>query len=116
MSAVGSHTPFRTDIEGLRAVAVGGDSLSSSAIRDVSRAAVLARMVAMPSSRFSCSARAASLRSGSDFALARSSRIRKAMTWNFVRLVGPSFLPSVAFASTSRTLRASTGMSPSLLA
>ena len=38
------------------------------------------------------------------------------MTWNLVRLVGPSFLPSAAFASTSRTLRASTGISPSLFA
>ena len=42
------------------AVALGGASLSSRAISDVSRAAVFARIVAIPSSRFSCSARAAS--------------------------------------------------------
>ncbi len=98
------------------AVAVGGAALSSSEMSEVSRAAVLARIVAMPSSLLSCSARAASVSSGSALARARSSRIRNAMTWNLVRFVGPSFLPSAAFASTSRTLRARTGMSPSLLA
>ena len=82
---------------------------SSRAMRLVSRAAVLARICAMPSSRLSSSARPESARSGSAFTRARSSRMRSAITWNFVRLVGPS-LPFCALVSTSRTLRARIGM------
>ena len=82
---------------------------SSRAMRLVSRAAVLARICAMPSRRLRSSARAASATSGSAFTRARSSRIRSAMTWNFVRFVGPS-LPFCALVSTSRTLRARIGM------
>ncbi len=82
---------------------------SSSAMRLVSRAAVFARICAIPSSRLSSSARAPSATSVSAFTRARSSRISRAMTWNFVRFVGPS-LPFWAFCSTSRTLRARIGM------
>lgn len=84
-------------------------SASSSWIRDVSRAAVLARIVATPSRRLSSSTRAGSPISASAFTLARSSRTRNAMTWNLVRFVGPSF-PRWDFASISRTLRARIGM------
>ena len=76
---------------------------------DVSRAAVLARIVATPSRRFSSSERTASVNPVSALTRARSSRTRKAITWNLTRLVGPS-LPRCAFASTSRTLRARIGM------
>ena len=84
-------------------------SASSSWMSDVSRAAVLARMVATPSSRLSSSARAASPMSASALTLARSSRTRNAITWNLTRLVGPSF-PRWDLASISRTLRARIGM------
>jgi hypothetical protein len=84
-------------------------STSSSWISEVSRAAVLARMVATPSRRLSSSARAASVTAVSALTRARSSRTRKAMTWNLTRFVGPS-LPRWALASTSRTLRARIGM------
>src|SRR4030095_15172858 len=40
---------------------------------------------------------------------ARSSRTSRAMTWNFVRLAGPT-LHSIDLASTSRTRRARIGM------
>ena len=86
-------------------------SSASSWMRDVSRAAVFARIVATPSSRFSTSARSASVTVRSVFALARSSRISSATTWNFTRFCGPT-LPRSAAASISRTARASTGMSP----
>ena len=55
-------------------------STSSREMSEVSRAAVLARMVATPSRRLSCSAREASFSSGSVLTRARSSRTRKAMT------------------------------------
>ncbi len=84
-------------------------SASSSWMSEVSRAAVFARIVATPSSRLSSSTRAASVISVSAFTLARSSRTRNAITWNFVRFVGPSF-PRWDFASISRTLRARIGM------
>ena len=77
---------------------------------DVSRAAVFARIVATPSRRLSSSARAESATAVSAFTRARSSRTRKAITWNLTRLVGPSF-PRWALASTSRTLRARIGIS-----
>ena len=80
---------------------------------EVSRAAVFARIVATPSSRFSVSARTSSLMSGSVFARARSSRTSTAITWNFVRPEGLTG-PRDAAVSTSRTARASTGMRPVL--
>ena len=82
---------------------------SSSRSRLVSWAAVLARIVATPSSRLSSSVRAAVVIVVSDLIRARSSRTSRAMTWNFVRLAGPT-LPSIDFASTSRTRRARIGM------
>ena len=80
---------------------------------DVSRAAVLARIVATPSRRLSCSARSASVIVLSALTRARSSRTSSATTWNLVRLDGLTG-PRWAAASTSRTARASTGMMPSL--
>jgi hypothetical protein len=82
---------------------------SRSVMRLVSRAAVFARICAMPSRRLSSSARSAGPSSGSPLTRARSSRMSSAMTWNFVRLVGPSLF-FWAFCSTSRTLRARIGM------
>ncbi len=97
-----------------RAVSESLASGSSSGSTEVSRAAVRARMLAMPSRRFSVSARSGSLSGvAGSFACVRSSRISTAMTWNFVRLTGLS-LPRWAACSISRTARASTGMSPSL--
>src|SRR6478752_7228941 len=78
-------------------------------MRLVSRAAVLARIVATPSRRLSSSARVPSVTEVSALTRARSSRTRKAITWNLTRFVGPSF-PRWALASTSRTLRARIGM------
>src|SRR6476620_5308413 len=88
-------------------------SSASNASSEVSRAAVLARIVAIPSRRLSCSARCASLLARSALTRARSSRTSRATTWNLVRpegRTGPRWAP----ASTSRTARASTGMMPSL--
>ena len=79
----------------------------------MSRAAVFARIVAIPSRRLSCSARWASVLVSSARTRARSSRTSRATTWNFVRTEG-STRPRSAAASTSRTVRASTGMMPSL--
>ena len=90
------------------------DTVASSPrswMREVSRAAVFARIVATPSRRFSISARSESGTAGSFLALARSSRISSAITWNFVRPVGLT-LPRSAAPSISRTARASTGISP----
>ena len=83
-------------------------SSARSWMRDVSRAAVLARIVATPSRRLRVSVRSASVSSLSVFAFARSSRMSRAITWNLVRFVGPT-LPRSAAPSTSRTARASTG-------
>jgi hypothetical protein len=91
------------------ATGVVAASASSRVMSEVSRAAVFARIVATPSRRFSSSVRIAGSISWSALTLARSSRTRNAMTWNLVRLVGPT-LPFCAFASTSRTLRARIGM------
>ena len=99
----------------LRALAESDTTASSasSVNREVSRAAVFARMVAMPSRRLSCSARWASVLATSALILARSSRTSRATTWNFVRTEDIAEPRSTA-VSTSRTLRASTGMMPSL--
>ena len=93
------------------AASVTAVSSARSWIREVSRAAVFARMVATPSSRLSSSVRSASVSSASVLARARSSRMSNAITWNLVRLLGPTLPRSAAF-STSRTARASTGISP----
>ena len=81
---------------------------------EVSRAAVLARIVATPSSRLSCSARWASVLVVSALTRARSSRTSSATTWNFVRTDGQHRRRAATALSTSRTARASTGMMPSL--
>ena len=80
---------------------------------EVSRAAVCARISAIPSRRLSCSARWASLLVPSARTRVRSSRASSATTWNFVRTEGIT-RPRWTAASTSRTVRASTGMMPSL--
>ena len=88
-------------------------SSASSTSSEVSRVAVLARIVATPSSRLSCSLRSASVLVVSALIRARSSRTSSATTWNLVRTDGRT-LPRSTPASTSRTARASTGMMPSL--
>ena len=67
------------------------ETVASSASREsseVSLAAVLARIVATPSSRLSWSARLASVSSVSALMRARSSRTSRATTWNLVRADG----------------------------
>ena len=88
-------------------------SSASSCSSEVSRAAVLARMVAMPSRRLSCSPRRPSATSVSALIRERSSRTSSATTWKVARPWGIT-LPRSAACSTSRTARASTGMMPSL--
>ena len=80
----------------------------------MSRTAVFARIVAIPSRRLSCSARWASLLVSSALTRARSSRTSSATTWNFVRTVGRHPAPLRRAASTSRTARASTEMTSPL--
>ena len=63
-------------------------SSARSASSAVSRTAVFARIVAMPSRRLSCSARWVSLLVSSARTRARSSRTSRATTWNFVRVDG----------------------------
>ena len=63
-------------------------SSARSARSEVSRAAVCARIMAIPSRRLSCSARCLSLLVSSARTRARSSRTRRATTWNFVRTEG----------------------------
>ncbi len=84
-----------------------------SARREVSRAAVLARIVATPSRRLSCVALNASVVVASALTRARSSRTSSATTWNFVRTEG-RIAPRATSACTSLTVMASTGMMPSL--
>ena len=93
-----------------RATGLAAWSTSSSWMSDVSRAAVLARIVRDAVEALEQLGRARRRpASVSAFTRARSSRTRNAITWNLTRLVGPS-LPRWAFASTSRTLRARIGM------
>ncbi len=66
---------------------------------EASRTAVVARMVAMPSRRLSCSARRLSVPAAAR-TRARSSRSSRAMAWNFVRTAGVT-RPRWAAASTS---------------
>ncbi|WP_242471234.1 hypothetical protein [Blastococcus sp. TML/C7B] len=65
-----------------------------------SRTAVRARIVAMPSSRFSCSARWLGLLASSALTRARSSRATRATAWNFVRTLAVTE-PRWTAASTS---------------
>ncbi|MFC5040355.1 hypothetical protein [Ornithinimicrobium kibberense] len=69
-------------------------------------------MVAMPSRRLSSSVRRAADISPSALTRARSSRMRSATTWNFVRTEG-GVRPRLTAASTSRTTLASTWIVPS---
>ena len=111
-----SSIPAAASISRLSSLAASETTASSasSESREVSRAAVLARIVATPSSRLSCSAlRCASVSSVSALTRARSSRTSSATTWNLVRADGVTG-PRSDGASTSRTARASTGMMPSL--
>ena len=68
-----------------RAESVISASSASSENSDGSLAAVCARIVAIPSSRFSWVSRCSSDIDGSAFTRARSSRASNAMTWNLVR-------------------------------
>ena len=81
-------------------------SSASSASSPASRTAVVARMVAMPSRRLSCSARRLPVPAAAR-TRARSSRSSRATAWNFVRTAGVT-RPRRAAASTSRAVRAST--------
>ena len=110
-----ASTPAASSISRLSLLAESETSASSAsrARSEVSRAAVLARIVATPSSRLSCSLRCASVLVSSALMRARSSRTSRATTWNFVRTDDITD-PRWTAASTSRTARASTGMMPSL--
>ena len=81
---------------------------ASSASSPASRTAVVARMVAMPSRRLSCSARSLSVPAAAR-TRARSSRSSMATAWNFVRTAGVTRSRPTA-ASSSRAVRASTEM------
>ena len=99
-----------------RSSLAASETVASSASREssvVSLAAVLARIVATPSSRLSWSAFLDSVSSVSALIRARSSRTRSATTWNLVRADGETG-PRWERASTSLTARARTGMMPSL--
>ena len=111
----GTSKPAASCISRLRVAASSETTTSSGSrtSREVSRAAVLARMVATPSSRLSCSVRCPSVLSASFLIRDRSSRTSRATTWNFVRPEGRT-LPRCAAASTSRTALARTGIIPSL--
>ena len=87
-------------------------SSARSASSPGSRTAVFARIVAIPSRRFSCSARRVWLPVCFPWTRACSSRTSSATTWNFVRTAGVTRRRSTA-ASTSRTARASTDMTSS---
>ena len=89
-------------------------SSARSARSPESRTALLARIVAMPSRRLSCSARCVSLLFSSARTRARSSRSSSATAWNFVRVAGVT-RPFRRAASTSRTARASTELTSSRL-
>ncbi len=80
-------------------------------MRLVSRDAVFAMIVAMPSRRVSSLVRSASVSPVSALMRARSSRTSTATTRNRVRLLGLT-LPRSAEFSIVRTVRASTGMMP----
>ena len=95
-----------------RAASETPESSASSASSPASRTAVVARMVAMPSRRLSCSARWLSLPAAAR-TRARSSRSSRATAWNFVRTAGVT-RPRWAAASTSRAVRASTEMTSPL--
>ena len=112
-SGSGSRPPARSR-SFLRLTAEGETTTpsASSSSSEVSRTAVLARIVAMPSSRVSTAARSASGVEVSLLTRARSSRTRRATTWYAVRPLGPT-LPRCAAASTCRTALARTGMMPS---
>ena len=114
-SSSGTSAPAATSISRLRSLAASETSASSasSESREGSRAAVLARMVATPSRRLSCSALCDSELSPSARTRSRSSRTSRAMTWNLVRSERRTSPRATPF-STSRTARASTGMIPSL--
>ena len=77
----------------------------------VSRAAVFAMIVAMPSRRVSSLMRSASLSALSPLIRARSSRTSTATTRKRVRFAGLT-LPRSAEFSIARTVRAITGMTP----
>ena len=93
------------------AAGVSGALSVSNWMSVVSRAAVFAMIVAIPSSRVSSLTRSASLSSLSPLIRARSSRTSTATTRNRVRLAGLT-LPRSAEFSIARTVRASTGMTP----
>ena len=84
------------------------ESSASSASSPASLTAVVARMVAMPSRRLSCSARCLSVATAA-WTRARSSRNSRATAWNFVRTTGVTRPRRVA-SSTSRAIRANVEM------
>ena len=94
-----------------RAAVDSGAVSVSSRIRLVSREAVFAMIVAMPSRRVSSLLRSASPRLASALIRARSSRTSTATTRNRVRFAAFT-LPRSAEFSIVRTMRARTGMTP----
>ena len=90
---------------------VSGAVSVSSWMSDVSRAAVFAMIVAMPSRRVSSLVRSASVSALSVLMRARASRTRAATTRNFTRFEGAT-LPRSAEFSIARTVRARIGMMP----
>ena len=119
-SSTGGTSSVPVSIPAVRSISRLSDLASSettassarSARSAGSRTAVIARVVAMPSRRLSCSARCVSLRVSSARTRARSSRSSSATAWNFVRVAGVT-RPLRRAASTSRTVRESTDMTSS---
>ena len=110
-SSGGGSTPTARRISRVSDRAASETTVSSarSARSPESRTAVVARIVATPSSRLNCSARRVSLMVWSALTRECSSRTSSATAWNFVRTAGVT-RPRWTAASTSRTARASTEM------
>ena len=113
-SSSSTSTPARSSIA-LRMSEAWSETLASSASRENSegsRAAVWARIVAMPSSRLSSPSRLASVSVESPRTRVRSSRASSATAWNRERTETP--WPRSTADSISRTARARIGIRPSL--
>ena len=113
-SSSSTSTPARSSIA-RRMSAAWSETFASSASSensDGSRAAVWARIVAMPSSRLSSPSRLASVSPVSVWTRMRSSRASSATAWNRDRT--ETAWPRSTADSISRTARARIGMTPSL--
>ena len=113
-SSSSTSTPARSSIA-LRRSEAWSETFASSASRENSegsRAAVWARIVAMPSSRLSSPSRLASVSVESPLTRVRSSRASSATAWNRDRTETP--WPRSTADSISRTARARIGIRPSL--